>query len=232
MSKDTPTITAELRERFGTRYAKRLRRSGRLPAVVYGHQKATVAVSLDEKEILGHLHGGAHVINVDTGTGSTETCLVKELQFGFLGDNLIHVDFARVDLDEEVTVTIQIAVSGQPVMAKETGAVLEVIRPEIEVRCKVRDIPSGLEADLSSVEEVFTVGDLEIPAGVEALIDPEKHIAHITFAKEVEEEDVEDQLLEGEEGQPEVIGDDGEDDAEAAADEVPPAAEPEGSEES
>ena len=79
MAHDTPTIEARFRERIGTRYAKRLRDQGRLPAVIYGHGAAPQSVSVDEKEILHALHLGAHVFNV-TIEGKPETCLVKELQ--------------------------------------------------------------------------------------------------------------------------------------------------------
>ena len=93
---DTPTISATSRERTGTRYSQRLRKQGRLPAVIYGHKKTPISVSVDEKEILTLLHSGAHVLEVKVEGGSKETCLVKDLQFGYLGDNVIHVDFARV----------------------------------------------------------------------------------------------------------------------------------------
>ena len=104
MAHETPTINATTRDQLGTRYSKRLRKTGRLPGVIYGHKANPVAISVDEKETLTVLKKGAHVINVAIDGKQPETCLIKDLQFGYLGDNVIHVDFARVDLNEEVAV--------------------------------------------------------------------------------------------------------------------------------
>ena len=69
MSNDTPTITAQPREHTGTRFSRRLRESGRLPAVIYGHKTDPVSISVDEKEVLTHLRHGSHVINVEVEGG-------------------------------------------------------------------------------------------------------------------------------------------------------------------
>jgi large subunit ribosomal protein L25 len=140
---------------------------------------------------------------LDNGDGSPATVLVKDLQFGYLGDNLIHVDFARVDLQQVVTVMMRLEIVGQPKAAAETGAILEIPRPEIEIECMVKDIPSSIVVELTEVEEIFTIGDLELPDGVKATLDPERHIAHVTFiAEEIEEVE---EVAEGEEATPEVI---------------------------
>ena len=212
MSIETPQVKIELREKLGTRYAQRLRKNGRLPASIYGAGSDPVSVSVDEKEIITHLRHGSHVMKLDNGDGSPATVLVKDLQFGYLGDNLIHIDFARVNLTQVVKVNAKLEITGQPTQGSEIGAMLEIIRPEVEIECMVKDIPGSILVDLSTVEEVFTVGDLELPDGVKAMIDDARHIAHITFVKEevVEEEPVEDETVEGEESTPEVIGDDAE----------------------
>jgi large subunit ribosomal protein L25 len=100
-------------------------------------------------------------------------------------------------------------ISGQPAAASATGAVLEIPRPEIEIECMVKDIPDSIKVDLSTVEDVFTIGDLTLPEGVRAILDPERHIAHVTFVQEeVEEQEVaEGETMEEETEQesPEVI---------------------------
>jgi len=96
MSHEVPVLEAQPRERLGTRYAKRLRTTGQLPAVIYGHGSQPTHVSVDEKSILAALRRGIHVFNVKLGDTS-ETCLVKDLQFGWLGDNVVHIDLARVN---------------------------------------------------------------------------------------------------------------------------------------
>ena len=197
MSKQTIILPVERRERTGSRYADRLRRSGRLPAVVYGQQTDPVHVSVDERELLDHLHAGARVIELQSENG-TETCLVKDLQFGYLGDNVIHVDFARVNLDQVVTVNIPITTTGSPKLASEPGAMLETVRNEIEVQCKVSDIPTEIKVDLTDMGEALTVGDLPLPSGVTAMLEDDKHIVHITFVKEE---------AEGEEAEVDAAGD-------------------------
>ena len=213
MSQETPIVKIESRDRVGTTYARRLRKNGRLPATVYSKGTDPLSVSIDELEILAHLRGGNHVMELDNGDGNPATVLVKDLQFGFLGDNLIHVDFTRVNLQQVVTITMSLEISGQPTNASETGAVLEIPRPEIEIECMVKDIPSSIKVDLSTVEEIFTIGDLELPDGVKAILAPERHIAHVTFIQEEVEEVVEVDVDGEEEATPEVI-------SEAPADET------------
>lgn len=207
MAHETPIVKVELRERLGTKYARRLRKNGRLPATVYGQKTKPISVSLDEKQILSYLHSGSHVMELDNGDGSPATVLVKDLQFGYLGDNLIHVDFTRVNLEQVVKVMMRLEIVGQPIAASETGAILEIPRPEIEIECMVKDIPSSILVDLKDVEEIFTIGDLELPEGVKATLDPDRHIAHVTIvAEEIEEVE---EVIEGEEETPDVISEEG-----------------------
>lgn len=207
MGHETPTIQVALRGRTGTRYAKRLRTAGRLPAVIYGGSDQPTHVSVDAMEAIDHLRSGVHVIDVAVEGGNTNTCLIKELQFGHLGDDLVHIDFARVNLDQIVTVNVPVNLSGTPKGTKQEGAMLVVIRSEIEVRCKVKDIPSEIAADITEMMEALTIGELAMPEGVEALLDPEKHIAHIAIKAEedVEETDAEALEANADEAEPEVI---------------------------
>jgi len=208
MSKETPQIKVELREKLGTRYAQRLRKSGRLPASVYGSGSEPVSVSIDEKEIITHLRHGNHVMELDNGDGSPATVLVKDLQFGYLGDNLIHVDFARVNLTQIVTVNAKLNIVGQPTQSSAPGAMLEIIRPEIEIECMVKDIPGIITVDLSTVEEIFTIGDLVLPDGVKATLDEARHIAHVTIVQEETEDVVDGEATDTDATTPEVIGGD------------------------
>lgn len=206
MPNETITINTELRERTGTRFAQRLRKTGRLPGVIYGQDDAPTSISLDEKEVLEHLQAGARVVSLTVG-GNSETCLVKDLQFGYLGDNVIHIDFARVNLDQVVTVNVPVNTFGAPKLASEIGAMLEVIRNEIEVECKVSDIPTEIRVDITEMGEALTVGDIDYPAGVKPMLEPEKHIVHITFIKE-EEAEGEEAAVDADGAEPEVISKD------------------------
>jgi len=187
MSSETPTLEAHVRDRLGSRYAKRLRATGRMPAVIYGHGEAPLAVSLDAKETLRHLHHGSHVFRVVTDRGE-ETCLVKDLQFGHLGDDVIHVDLTRVDLDEEVDVQVHLEFVGAPAAAAKAGVVLTHVLNQIEVRCRVRAIPESIRVDLEKMEgDALTVGDLSLPEGCVAKTPAEDAVAHLEHVGETSE---------------------------------------------
>jgi large subunit ribosomal protein L25 len=183
MAHETPLITAEPRDRVGSRYCQRLRQQGRLPAIIYGHGIDPVPVHVNEKEVLTHLHHGQHVISVQL-AGATETCLVKDLQFGWLGDNVIHIDFARVDLNEEVEVRVHLKFVGSPAEASKPGSVLTHDITELEVVCKVKDIPEFIRVDLSKMGDVFHVSEITLPPGLRTNLDPETVVAHISFIHE------------------------------------------------
>ena len=207
MKHETPKIEARPRDKTGSAYARRLRKTGRLPAVIYGHKKDPVAVSVDEKEILLHLHQGAHVMEVNVAGIGSQTVLVKDLQFGYLGDNVLHIDFARVDLEEEVHVQVALNFFGEPQAAAQAGAILSHDLTSLEVICRVNQIPEEIRVDLTWMGEgtLLTVGQVELPSGVRTPMGPGTPVSHISFVKKEEEivgEEVE--VAEGA-GEPEVI---------------------------
>ncbi|MCA9291598.1 MAG: 50S ribosomal protein L25 [Phycisphaerales bacterium] len=203
MSHDTPVLEAITRERTGTRYAQRLRNEGRLPAVVYGHQIDPISVHVDAKETLGHLRHGAHVVTLRVDGAKDETCLIRDLQFGYLGDNVIHIDFSRVNLTEVVEVNVQLVFTGEPAGAKLPGAIVSHDQADIEVRCKVNAIPDEIRVDLTALVDQFTASQIELPAGLELVTDPDTVIARIDFVHE-EAEGEETEVAGG--AEPEVIG--------------------------
>lgn len=184
MQHETQTIAAQPRTQTGTRYARRMRNSGQLPAVMYGHKADPVHISIDAREVLRVIKHGAHVVNVAVDGQKPQTCLVKDLQYGYLGDNLIHVDFARVDLDEEVEVNVHIKFVGHPESAKKPGSVLSYPMTELPVICKVMAIPDEIRVDISSMETMFTVGEVKLPQGVRTEIAAHLPVAQITYVHE------------------------------------------------
>ncbi len=207
MKHETPTVTAKVRERSGTRYARRLRQQGRLPGVIYGHKAAPVAVSVDEKEILTHVRHGAHAMYVEVEGGKRETCLVKDLQYGFLGDNIIHVDFTRVDMDESVTVKVHLNFVGVSKESQKTDAILRHDMTEVAVKCKVSAIPEEIRVDLGRMKgTVLTAGEITLPAGVTLEEDPESPAASVSFLRKEEEPTGEEVEVDaGAAAEPEVI---------------------------
>jgi hypothetical protein len=111
-------------------------------------------------------------------------------------------------MEQVVKITMTLEINGQPINASATGAILEIPRPEIDIECMVKDIPRSIIVDLSTVEEVFTIGDLILPNGVRAILDPERHIAHVSFVQEEVEEVGVEEIAEGDDAAtPEVISD-------------------------
>src|SRR4051812_33542295 len=104
-------LPAEPREQLGTRATRRLRTAGKLPAIVYGHHQEPVNVTVPAKPFGEALKKGAHVFELGLG-GKKENALLKDVQYDHLGSHIIHVDFARVDLNEKVSVTIPIELKG------------------------------------------------------------------------------------------------------------------------
>ena len=209
----TAQITAKPRSELGSRANKRLRDAGMLPGVIYGHKEAVVPVTLPKKEVVGHLAHGTHLFEVGL-DGKKETVLVKEVQYDHLGLEVMHVDFARVSLDEEVDVTVPLELKGEPKGEKD-GGVLQQIVNELELRCKVTDIPDVIRHDVSemALNDVIHISDLKLPPNVTALQDAELVVAKV---EEVQEEAAAPGA-EAAEAEPEVIGKKPEEGAEGAA---------------
>ena len=202
MANQTPTLEAKSRDRIGSRYARRLRNAGQLPAVIYGHGQDPVAVSVDRKSMAQHLHRGQRVFTLAL-DGASETCLVKELQFDHLGSEILHVDLARIDLTEEVTIHVALKFTGKPVGLKTPGAILRTILDSLTVSCRASDIPStAIPVDVSNldVDHHLTAREVVLPPGLRLEENPEEVVARITIVAEDA-----DQPVAAPEGEPEVI---------------------------
>jgi large subunit ribosomal protein L25 len=213
MSSKTAQVNVETRTALGSRANKRLRDAGKLPGVVYGHKEAIIPVTLPKKDVVGHLNHGQHLFDLSI-DGKSEKVLVKEVQYDHLGVEVIHVDFARVSLDEKVTLTVSIELKGEP-KGEADGGVLQQILNEIEVECLVTDIPDLVRVSVGemNLNDVIHVKDLKLPTGVRALAHADQIVVQL---KEIAEEEAEP--VEGETAEPEVIGKKKEDE-EAAAEE-------------
>lgn len=213
----TANISVKPRSELGSRANKRLRDAGFLPGVIYGHKEAVVPITLPRKETVNHLKHGAHVFDLAI-EGKSEKVLVKEVQYDFLGSEVLHVDFARVSLDEKVEVTVPIELKGEP-KGEADGGVLQQILAELEVECLVTEIPDKVTVNVTEMKlnDVIHIKELKLPAGVRALQDENLIVVQV---KEVKEEEAAP-AAEGE-AEPEVIGKKKED--EAAEGEAAPAA--------
>src|SRR4051795_621590 len=179
MATQSAQVNAQLRNQLGSRANKRLRNSGQLPGVIYGHKEAVVPVTLPKKEVVNHLERGAHLFDLAM-DGKSEKVLVKEVQYDHLGLEVIHVDFARVSLDEKVEVTVPLELKGTP-KGEEEGAVLQQIVSELEIECLVTEIPEKIVHNVTEMEKdsVLHVKDLKLPTGVRVLQDEDLIVAMV-----------------------------------------------------
>ncbi len=209
MSNETFTLNVETRERLGTRHSRRLRAAGKLPGIVYGHGHKPVPIAMEAKETQRHLNEGEKVFQLAaSGDINGQTVLLKDIQFDYMGTEIVHVDFALVDLNETVEVSLPVNFRGDSVGLKQAGAMLLHPTSEVRVKCRVGDMVDSVELDITNLD----VGDaahasaLELPSGFELISDPEDVIALIRIAKVEEEETAEEGEAEGEGAEPEVVG--------------------------
>jgi large subunit ribosomal protein L25 len=188
MAQHRPKLQAAQRERTGSRYANRLRKEGKLPAVVYGHGQAPAHVVINRLEFITHLHHGVHLLDLEAGSDGAQTCLIKDVQYGYLGSEIIHADLARVDLNEEISVSVPLVIKGQDRSpgAKAPGAIVEKPFVDIEIRCLAGNIPDNITIDIGHLEMdgVFKVSDIKFAEGIKTEIDPETILVSIHEAQE------------------------------------------------
>ena len=165
MSKNV-TLVAEPREKAGSSVSRRLRTAGRVPVNVFGHGEANANLSVDAHELDLALHTAAQVFMLKQGQ-SEQACLVRNVQYDTFGQQVLHVDFARVDLSEEVEVEVELAFIG---FAKGVadGGTLAVQHPALWVKCRADSIPERIEVDVTGVEvgHALHAREIVLPAGV------------------------------------------------------------------
>lgn len=168
----TLLLKAEIREETGSKHAAKLRRQGRIPAIVYGHKQEPVAISLDAHNLVEELHHGHRVLDVQIGK-KKEKMIVKDLQYDYLGRDVVHADLMRVDVTETVRVTVPVELKGTAKGTHE-GGIIEGHADHLEVECKVTDIPESIVVSVKEVDVGDTIhaGDVDLPDGVKLASDP------------------------------------------------------------
>jgi large subunit ribosomal protein L25 len=190
MHEDAPTLAARTRDRIGSRYAKRLRERGALPAIVYGHGQDPLSVEFDAHEANLHFAKGERVFVLAMEGAKNEFVLLQDLQFDHLGTEIIHADFRRVDLAERVHVTVPLEFVGNAKGLKVAGAVLTHPVTELELECAVTNLPDVLEVDISDlgVDEMITAGQIPLPKEtMKLLTPPDTRVVSIFVKAEVED---------------------------------------------
>jgi len=176
-------LKTEQREGRGSRLAEKLRQQGKVPAVVYGHKEATLSVSVPHDEIVSAIRHGARVVDIDVG-GKTEKAQIIEVQWDYLGKDVLHVDFKRVSADEKIEATVPIELRGTAPGVAD-GGVLDMPLHILKVECPASAVLEVIKVNISELKigEAIHVRDLKLPEGVRALDKPDAIVVHITQPK-------------------------------------------------
>lgn len=208
----TDVLQATKRDSTGTAATTRLRRSGHVPAVLYGHGKENEHLAIPATQISTLLRHNTRMIKLSGDV--SDNALVTEMQWDALGIEVLHLDLIRVNLKEEVEVIVSIELHGEAPGVREGGILLENVR-EVEVRCSAGSIPETIILDINELRlgQQAVASDLELPEGVELLIDGDTVIAHVEQPREeIEGEEETEGVQVG--AEPEVISRGGEGDNE------------------
>jgi len=196
-------LKATKRSGSGTRDARKLRKEGLTPCIIYGHGQENIAVAMNEHDLDLAIHHGERLLELDV-DGTIENVLIKDTQYDNFGHALLHVDLTRVDLDERVEVTVPVVLRGTP-EGMAAGGVLQQITSELIIECVVTAIPEELRMQVKDLQigETYTASRLELPEGASLVTSPDAPICSLTVVAEevAPAEEAEEELAE-----PEVIG--------------------------
>ncbi|MCI0547501.1 MAG: 50S ribosomal protein L25 [Candidatus Rokubacteria bacterium] len=189
---DIRELTIEKRDTTGKQAAKRLRRNGRIPAILYGGA-APVSIAVDGREILRLMHGhegGTQLLRVSfKDDGDARMAIIRDMQLDPVSDDVIHVDLQEVRMDRAIQVAVPLRHVGEPLGVRESKGILEMILREVQVSCLPGAIPEWIDCDVSplDIHDVLTVGNLTVPEGVRILTDPGQAVATVAppMAEEV-----------------------------------------------
>ncbi|HET7266164.1 MAG TPA: 50S ribosomal protein L25 [bacterium] len=206
------SLSAQVRAATGKSGAKRARREGQVPAVVYGRGRTPRPVSVGRKELVSALQTAGRNALIDLriaqdGNAETEVVMIEEIQRDHIRREILHIDLHLISLTEAIEVSVPVVLAGTPEGVTSGGGVLEQIHREIEVKCLPTRIPDRFTVDVSGlrVGGSIHVGDLKVEEGIEILTPPEEVIAAVS-APAVEEEAA-PAAAEGEApAEPEVVG--------------------------
>ena len=206
------SLNAELRTECGKSAVKKLRREGLIPAILYGHKKESIPLSLSSlllNRIMTDEAIESTLIDLTIKAGEKEekkTVVLKDIQVGPVKRNYLHVDFYEVDMSEKIVVPISIHLIGKA-KGVEAGGILQQIKREVEVKCLPSKIPGRFEIDVSNLEigDSIHLGGISLDEGVEILEDLSLVVAAVSTPTVMKEEEEQMGIEEdrGEEGEKE-----------------------------
>jgi large subunit ribosomal protein L25 len=187
-----PAVVATPREgKFNKNAARRVRVSGKIPAVVYGAGQDAVAVSVDPKVITKILHsdsGHNTIFDLDVTGSRMVKAMIVDWQNEPIKGGLLHIDLKRIAMDKMMRVSVPIQLVGVPTGVKNQGGILEHVLREVEIECLPSDIPSHLDVDITGLEihGAIHVSDLPHSGSIKFLDDEGLTVAHVTAIREEE----------------------------------------------
>jgi len=199
------TLTIAERTDFGSRVARRLRRAGSVPAVVYGRGGDELNVTVNEKEFMDKIGYSTSIgiINLKSGRKSPVTAIIKDIQWDMITDKPVHIDFLRVSADQIVSIPVHVHLESIPV-GVIMGGVLEHTLHEVNIKVRAKDIPSIISVNVLdlNIGDSIHLSDIVLPEGMTLDMDSDLVVASVvapSVAKVEVEEPEEGELLEGEE---------------------------------
>ena len=172
-------LTATSREKVGSLSAEKLRKHGRIPAVVYGHKEATESVSIALADLMAILKQRTRTLDLDVG-GKKQHVQIKELQHDYLGDTVTHVDFQRVYADEKIQTTVTIELRGTAIGTLK-GGVLDQPMHTVTIECPADQIPESIKVKIDelAVDMSIHVRELVLPPGVRVIANPDAVVVQV-----------------------------------------------------
>jgi large subunit ribosomal protein L25 len=179
-------LSVKPRDSKGKQAAKRLRREGRVPAVLYGGAQPQ-SISVDPKAVLKMIHGHEGstqllTLTFDGGSAGARMAIIRDMQFDPVSEDLLHVDLQEVSADRAINVRLAVHPVGEAIGVRDTKGILNLVLHEIEISCLPTNIPARIDADVTNlaIGDVLTVRDLTIPEGVRVLNDPGQAVATVS----------------------------------------------------
>jgi large subunit ribosomal protein L25 len=197
-------IQTEVRTSSGSKFARKIRQQGRIPAVLYGHGQENVLLSIALHDIEFALHHGVRVLDLEV-AGVVQKAMLKDVQYDPMGDVPVHVDLARVVAGEKITLDVPIELIGVA-PGVVAGGILDHPVSDVEIECPVTAVPESIRVSIKGLEigGMITVGDIVVPEGITILTDRSQIVATVHPPVKAVEEEV---AVEGEAvAEPEVIG--------------------------
>jgi large subunit ribosomal protein L25 len=189
---NTPEIIVKRREGTGKGVARRLRREGAVPAILYGGS-APQTITVNPRDVLRIIHGHEGTTQLLSlkfdGDGGARMAIIRDMQFDPVTERLVHVDIQEVRADRAITVRVAVHPVGEAIGVRDTKGILNLVMHEIEVSCLPTNIPARIGADVSNlaIGDVLAVRDLRPPEGVRIVNDPGQAVATVSppMAEEV-----------------------------------------------